>query len=96
VKSFVETRETIDRELGRKKFMLRIPQFRNELRNASGSKIDELFIAYQLAVSVHDRVLVELEAQRECIEDYVRIFRDIEEKIAEFFSRDRHPQRTMR
>ena len=79
--------ERQERELGRKKLMLRFPELRDGLKTATGSEIEELFSAYQLALTVHDRVVKAIEAPDEWLAGYAKIYLDVEDAVRAYFDR---------
>jgi hypothetical protein len=83
----VKVMERRERELGRKRLMLRFPELRDVLRNAEGPEIEELFGSYQLAVSVHERVTKTAEAPKEWLASYAKIYLDIEDAVRAYFQR---------
>jgi len=71
----------INQELGRKKLMMRFPELRGQLRNASGDTIEELFVAYQLAVSTRDRIRAQRGAHLPWHAEYDVLFAELEQEV---------------
>jgi hypothetical protein len=81
--------DTVSRELGRKKLMMKLPDLRNQLRDASGDGIDELMVAYQLAVSARDRIRAHKEAPLEWSTEYDILFDELENIVRRYFAHHR-------
>jgi hypothetical protein len=73
-------------ELGRKKLMMKIPELRSQLREASGQTIEELFAAYQLAVSTRDRIRAHKGAPQQWHVEYDKLFAQMEQDIKKYFA----------
>ncbi|MDM9627649.1 hypothetical protein QTL95_17235 [Rhizobium sp. S152] len=73
--------EELERELGRKKLMLRLPALRDQLRQASGDEIDAIFVAYERAVSHRDRISGQKGAPKQWAAYYQEVFEDLEDRI---------------
>jgi len=73
--------EEIERELGRKKLMLRLPALRDQLRHASGAQIDAIFIAYERAAAHQDSLRGQTSAPAQWIAYYEKLFADLEESV---------------
>jgi hypothetical protein len=78
--------DKINRELGRKKLMMKLPALRSKLRDASGEGIDELFVAYQLAVSTRDRIRAQKGAPLEWHAEYDKLFEELEGDVVRYFA----------
>jgi hypothetical protein len=79
--------DSINRELGRKKLMMKLPQFRSQLKDASGSAIDKLFIAYQSAAATRDRMRAQKGAPLEWHADYDKLFEGLEDDVSAYFAK---------
>ena len=73
--------EEIERELGRKKLMLRLPALREQLRRASGTQIEALFLAYERAAAHQDRIRAQKSAPARWTDYHDKLFADIEESV---------------
>ena len=78
-----------ERELGRKKLMMKLPALRNQLRDAAGEQIEALFVAYERASSGRERVRLQMSAPSEWTADYDRISTELEEGVKSYLAGQR-------
>lgn len=82
----VDREEERERELGRKKLMLRMPAFRGQLRHASGERMEALFLAYERASVHQDRIRSQKHAPAQWKAYYEEVSGEIEESVGRFLS----------
>ncbi|MFK0335502.1 hypothetical protein ACIQUB_30790 [Rhizobium sp. NPDC090275] len=81
--------EEIEKELGRKKLMMRLPALRDQLRNASGEQIGALFMAYERAVAHQDRIRSQKHAPAQWTAYYEEVLREIEDGVVSYLAGQR-------
>ncbi|MDM9645594.1 hypothetical protein [Rhizobium sp. S163] len=77
----MDREENIERELGRKKLMMRLPTLRDQLRHASGAQIEALFVAYERAAAHQERIRAQKSAPAQWTAYYDKVFAELEESV---------------
>lgn len=82
----MDREEERERELGRKKLMLRMPAFRGQLRHASRERMEALFVAYGRAAAHQDRIRSQKHAPARWTAYYEEVSGEIEESVVRFLT----------
>ncbi|MBY5527139.1 hypothetical protein ACU8V1_29850 (plasmid) [Rhizobium leguminosarum] len=69
------------RERGRRKLMLRLPDFRRVLADRASETLDEIFEAYDLAADALDRFRRQSPREEVLIKEYEQLCREIEQEV---------------
>lgn len=77
----VDREEEIERELGRKRLMMRLPALRDQLRSASGAEIEAIFIAYERASAYQDWIRGERSIPGQWTAYHDKLVADLEEAV---------------
>jgi len=85
----VGSEDKIERDLGRKKLMMRLPAMREQLRDASGERIEALFVAYERAAAHQDRIRSQKHAPVHWTAYYEEVSREIEESVLKYLAGQR-------
>lgn len=76
------------KEAGRRKLMLRLPEFRRALAGQASEELGEIFEAYDLASNALDRFRRQHPRQQTLINEYEQVCREIEEEAAVYCATD--------
>ncbi|MDM9627706.1 hypothetical protein QTL95_17545 [Rhizobium sp. S152] len=82
----VDREERTERELGRKKLMMRLPALRDQLRDASGDQIEAIFVAWERAAAYQDRIRTRTITPAELAAYYEELSEILEESAKRYFS----------
>ncbi|NEJ72041.1 hypothetical protein GR197_16075 [Rhizobium phaseoli] len=76
------------KERGRRKLMLRLPEFRRALTDQASEALGEIFEAYDLAADALDRFRRQHPRQQTLITEYEQVCREIEHEVAVYCTKD--------
>lgn len=78
-----------NRELGRKKLMMRLPLLRDQLRRVSGEQIESMFVDYERVSRSRDKVRAQKGAPPEWAADYKNLMLELEEGVRQYLAGQR-------
>ncbi|MBX5171121.1 hypothetical protein HJB84_14805 [Rhizobium sp. NZLR1b] len=76
------------KECGRRKLMLRLPEFRPDLADQASEALGEIFEAYDLAANALDRFRRQHPRQQTLINEYEQVCREIEQEVVVYRTKD--------
>ncbi|MBP2449055.1 hypothetical protein [Rhizobium leguminosarum] len=76
------------KERGRRKLMLRLPEFRRALVDQASEALGEIFEAYDLAVDALDRFRRQHPRPQMLINEYEQVCREIEQEVVVYCTKD--------
>ncbi|RFC00162.1 hypothetical protein B5K11_00285 [Rhizobium leguminosarum bv. trifolii] len=74
----------MSRERGRRRLMLRLPEFRHILAGDVADSLDDVFESYDLAVDALDRFRRQSSTAEPLIREYEQLCRDIEQEVVSY------------
>jgi hypothetical protein len=85
--STLNVEDAMNRERGRRRLMLRLPDIRHILADEPTETLGEMFEAYALAADALDRFRKQTPKQQSLVTEYSQLCRDIEQEVMIYCAR---------